>query len=389
MSWVVKTTPTQIQQTNHQEDTGYWGISFHFSILFCGAINTSAKVIFSVSAMVCIVSAIRILPICTVALFSLSHLNYIDALLLPFRSSVNQSVGAKHLESDINIRKSYLALNSLPSSDVDKNSKSDKESVCPFSMKYPRYRVPLSAGKEDYSAKGGNIFSGIRISLDKAAVSRKYATDVKMNNYCIVEPQIDVSEDTDRIAKGKVGIFVTSLIWRKVAELIEDHVSGRSSRSVISIPNASVVSLVQISDIINWHNKQQAEKTVNSAPVEIEACVDKEAAVPTVVLTAFEGSGEPCVKANEQTTEQIIDGTKSWVLRVLVKLGICPFTKSVTKSGQGLQDAGIPVGNIAYHHSNAGLNEIPHLMAGKFIRRQFSALFKSSNKRSSQGSPSY
>lgn len=48
-----------------------------------------------------------------------------------------------------------------------------------------------------------------------------------------------------------------------------------------------------------------------------------------------------------------------------MKLGICPFTKAVNKSGQGLGDVGVPVGNIAYHHSSAGVNEIPHLMAGK------------------------
>ncbi len=45
--------------------------------------------------------------------------------------------------------------------------------------------------------------------------------------------------------------------------------------------------------------------------------------------------------------------TKAWVKRVLVQLGICPFTKSEIKSGQGLRDLGVPVANIMYRHSSA------------------------------------
>ena len=45
--------------------------------------------------------------------------------------------------------------------------------------------------------------------------------------------------------------------------------------------------------------------------------------------------------------------TQAWVKRILVEQGICPFTKSVRKSGQGLSDVGVPVGSIAYHGSFA------------------------------------
>ncbi len=45
--------------------------------------------------------------------------------------------------------------------------------------------------------------------------------------------------------------------------------------------------------------------------------------------------------------------TKAWVKRVLVQLGICPFTRSDVKSGQGLRDLGVPVANIMYRHSSA------------------------------------
>jgi len=59
--------------------------------------------------------------------------------------------------------------------------------------------------------------------------------------------------------------------------------------------------------------------------------------------------------------------TKAWVKRVLVGLGICPFTKSDVKSGQGLGDMGVPVANIMYSYSEAladgGENDVYLLMA--------------------------
>uniref|UniRef100_A0A7S1CXD3 Uncharacterized protein n=1 Tax=Cyclophora tenuis TaxID=216820 RepID=A0A7S1CXD3_CYCTE len=54
---------------------------------------------------------------------------------------------------------------------------------------------------------------------------------------------------------------------------------------------------------------------------------------------------------------------KAWVQRLLVNLGICPFTKSVTTSGQGLRDLGVPSGKIAYHTSDATLHQPYLLMA--------------------------
>lgn len=256
----------------------------------------------------------------------------------------------------------FSPLGSKPSN-VDETPSTNQNAGCPFSMKYPRYRVPVSSGKDtsNYSAKGGGMFAGIKISLDKAAVERKYAIDVKGNNFFWIEPNIELSDDSERTAKGKIGVFTSSVIWRKVADMID---AGGPDRAVISIPNASAVGLLQLSDIINWYQEQQDEQTVKAGIVKIEADVDEEAAVPTVILKATRGEGESCAK-KDQTAEHVISGTKSWVNRVLVKLGICPFTKAVNKSGQGLGDVGVPVGNIAYHHSSAGVNEIPHLMAGK------------------------
>lgn len=59
------------------------------------------------------------------------------------------------------------------------------------------------------------------------------------------------------------------------------------------------------------------------------------------------------------THDSVTDAMKDWVLRTLVQKGVCPFTKSVNYSGQGV--AGVPVARIAYHTSNA--TAIPSLMA--------------------------
>jgi hypothetical protein len=126
-----------------------------------------------------------------------------------------------------------------------------------------------------------------------------------------------------------------------------------------------------LADIINWYNDQNLGGMVN-----INAEVDQMMPVPTIVLEACSSSSSSNTNAdtipplggstNHLSDEQIIQGTQSWVKRVLVQLGICPFTKSVTKSGQGLGDVGVPVGRIAYHCSHAKINEIPSLMAGEW-----------------------
>jgi hypothetical protein len=53
----------------------------------------------------------------------------------------------------------------------------------------------------------------------------------------------------------------------------------------------------------------------------------------------------------DEYTELMNRRTRAWVDRVLVNMGICPFTKSSKTSGQGLAELGVPVGRIAYHAS--------------------------------------
>jgi len=257
---------------------------------------------------------------------------------------------------------------STSASDVDSNK---EENECPFktfSMKFPRYRVSVSSSKDDpsYKAKGGGgIFSGIKSSFDKSTVERKYFNLVKSGHFFWIEPKIDVSDDEERVAKGKLGVAASAAVWNVLADTIDMVNKGNNSESIqvaISICNASTSGLAQLIDIINWYSAQQGQHIV--------AEMDKEVSVPTVILTVTKVHSPELStitsKHNIMTTEQVIDGTMSWVKTVLVELGICPFTKSVTKSGQGLAEFGVPVGKIAYHHSTSKLDEIPRLMAGEF-----------------------
>ena len=62
------------------------------------------------------------------------------------------------------------------------------------------------------------------------------------------------------------------------------------------------------------------------------------------------GEKESIAEIEEQDAEDIVnERTRAWVQRLLVDLGICPFTKNSEWSGQGLKKEGVPVGLIAYH----------------------------------------
>lgn len=266
----------------------------------------------------------------------------------------------------------------------DNKEENKEENKCPFSisnfsMKYPRYRVSVSSSKDDpsYKAKGGRgIFSGIKSSIDKSSMQRKYATQVKSGDFFWIEPEIDVSDDEERVAKGKIGVAASAAVWNVLADAIDTFTVNstnskdkESKKLVVSICNASTAGLSQLADIINWYSAQQGQDPVPSNAITIMAEVDKEVSIPTLILTVTKehvNGSEVLVSkktSNNLTTEQVIDGTKSWVKTVLVQLGICPFTKSVTKSGQGLGEFGVPVGEIAYHHSRSKMDGIPRLMA--------------------------
>lgn len=245
-------------------------------------------------------------------------------------------------------------------------SNQDEETECPFkkfSMKYKRYRVPVSSTKENpsYKVKGG-ILDGIKTAMDKSVIEKKYAIELNAGSFLWIEPDIDVSQDEERIAKGKLGLFASSIVWKTLAENIENLNLGESKRIVLALPKMSTSGLNQLADIINWYASQGDDSIFPKCSVGIVVDVDDDTSVPVVIFDLQRNSSETLSQRN-LSYEEVIGATQSWVKRVLVEMSICPFTKSVTKSGQGLGDLDVPVANIAYHHSKATKIEIPRLMA--------------------------
>jgi hypothetical protein len=166
--------------------------------------------------------------------------------------------------------------------------------------------------------------------------------------------------------KGVIGVHVSATFWRSFANVVEDSKVHGESRLVLSIPRSSEISLQRLVDISNWYEEQRPVQGFSDTA--LEAHIDDDAPIPTVVLTASTQLNDSTfyTESKSNLTRDIIKArTQDWVGRVLVKLKICPFTKSTTKSGQGLGDLGVPVGKIAYHYSEASKNQIPLLMAGE------------------------
>lgn len=162
----------------------------------------------------------------------------------------------------------------------------------------------------------------------------------------------------------------------------------------LALPETTCTLAQHLCDIINWyadylknsredHNyseevEQQDVKDIENATVILRARLDTthSNSIPIVEFTAeYHRQRSESNRITSQETKPTSDDTerrtKSWVKRLLVQLGVCPFTKSNVKSGQGLGDVGVPVANIMYRHSGASCvdhgtsGEIYTLMAGK------------------------
>jgi hypothetical protein len=247
---------------------------------------------------------------------------------------------------------------------------------CPlrqYSMSYPRFRIPTSRRRKDASKEW---FSGFKYKLDQMSLEKKYKVEVQNNSFYwvdaskIISREANDNKDNEQTSKAKIGIFSVFFIWNTLRTLL-DH-SSFNDEAVIAMPTSSIDTLVQMSDIINWINENSSDIFVDES-CKFSAKIDEEAPTPTIILTVVER-----VKLSEKdddsklssllTPEQVKMSTQRWVDRVLVKLGICPFTKSVSKSGQGLSDVGVPVGRIAYHYSKATLKKssLPLLFADTY-----------------------
>ena len=202
--------------------------------------------------------------------------------------------------------------------------------------------------------------------------------------------------DEDFVAAGA--------FWRMAADISQIGNTHKQEEKhqqwYLAMPETTFAVAQNLCDIMNWYadyleeendtyNKdseidEQMSSTRGKATTIIRARIDtcNSKAIPIVEFTANYhspgslplSSSEINAQQKQSTNEDTERRTKSWVKRLLVGLGVCPFTKSNVKSGQGLGDKGVPVANIMYRHSGASFvdhgksGEMYTLMAGKLIK---------------------
>jgi hypothetical protein len=224
-----------------------------------------------------------------------------------------------------------MILQSTENSNVNVNvNASDDIRQCPFSKPFPKFRLDLSRIKEKPESWIASPFKNLSKNMGRSKL----------------EQQLRKGEELVWIQEVE-GVAALSLLWTRAAQLLDDTTSTTSE--IVALPDASRQLVQNWSEIVDFMNQNVEPSRRGSIQVSM-VLVDPDSSIPAIRI---ERSGEPPSGAlpSSVTATTIQERTRSWVRRVLVEQGICPFTKSDRKSGQGLGDMGVPVGAIAYHAS--------------------------------------
>jgi hypothetical protein len=190
---------------------------------------------------------------------------------------------------------------------------------CPFVGIFPRFKINLTYSKAEKKGFQIPFVGGIQGAIQKSKFEQKYG-------------QVEV-------LSGQSGVKAFSSLWMAVEELVKDT---SSTSRVLALPDCDKRILVNWVEMMEWIDDMEG-----LVDVSIKATVLED----QVVRIERPGSPQARSTSNFHDADTIERRTKAWVQRLLVEMGICPFTKSMTKSGQGLGDLGVPVGLIAYHTS--------------------------------------
>jgi hypothetical protein len=212
-------------------------------------------------------------------------------------------------------------------------SPSSDESQCPFIKFFPRYRIELvRRGKTKYDTSAWFSLAplkGLSESLSKRRIQRQVRTSERLI-----------------WAADEDGIAAFARLWMEANGLLQ---VPEESSVVVALPDATPTLIQNWVKILSW---MTANYPWGVGSLKLDASIlDGETA--TSVRIEKQGIGSATLESLSVDPEIINQRTKSWVKRILVEQGICPFTKSVKMSGQGLTDVGVPVASIAYHASAA------------------------------------
>lgn len=221
-------------------------------------------------------------------------------------------------------------------------SKSNGLDQCPFSKSFGRYQVSLSST----SKLKRNEPPGFQLFPFQKSFSESVARSQ-------IEKRL-LSGEKLIWTKNLDGVAAFSFLWEQASRLIHDN-DGPSSE-IVALPDAAPSLVQNWVEIVEWMNNQPELVPSGAASILVSLLAESEN-VPAVRIqrvassrSAIDCADDPSITI---TSDQVVAGTRLWVKRILVDQGICPFTKSDRKSGQGLSDVGVPVGGILYSTSFA------------------------------------
>ena len=234
---------------------------------------------------------------------------------------------------------------SIFADDADNKSTNNLIETCPFSKSFGRYQVDLtSSSKFQKKEEGGFRLFPFQKSISETVSRSKLQQQLSSNKEEFIWIQ-----DLD-------GVAAFAFLWERAAYLLHED-KAISTSEVIALPDASPSVVQNWIEIVEWMNGQ-LELIPSGASTILASSMMENQSVPAVRIQRVGSTGSASneissARPTKFSSEQVISGTRSWVRRILVDEGICPFTKSDRKSGQGLSDVGVPVGGILYSTSFA------------------------------------
>lgn len=303
---------------------------------------------------------------------------------------------------------STITTPSLPPT-VEEDPSAANQLECPFAMKFPRYRVDLTYYKNSNSdpeserrrsrrvqrgvinkivdnlrtkqndtnkvklkSNEGNPWdavSSIIKGLRSDTANNSFSNRINQNN------KLHKSVETRYATEKKDGLFrwissaemvetfpladedfvAAAAFWRMASDIAKQPPPLQQRKTwYLALPETTPTVASSLCDVLNWYANLLKQDDFASKQLIITAQLDsKSMDVPVIQFTAKGNREQHQSMATIPSAADTERRTKAWVTRLLVKLGVCPFTKSPEKSGQGLGDLGVPVANIMYSHSDA------------------------------------
>lgn len=247
-----------------------------------------------------------------------------------------------------------------------------------YSRTFPRYKIPFSGGSsrssydEERKVSSSLLPSFLgdwQLSRMRQGLERRYSS--------ATDGQFHWVEEAQKGDDGHGGVRLLATLWGAAADAATP--GGRKEEPSVSVwafPG-SIQKPEQTNIIQQWINlwewlqqheqEEGGDATTTTSNIQVEYWIESNL-IPCLKLTRkqrLQHQQEPSSSSSSSSLveeEGIVNKrTKSWVKRVLVDMQICPFTRTVRRSGQGLANVGVQVADIDYRFSQA--TNVVQLMA--------------------------